>query len=112
MITSIRITRSGPIAEVLSINTNLVRYPHVFIGFSYFSDAALTIPATPGAGSIVVVGVVAGAQDYSPFIDSPIDCTDLSDSANRAAPLLNVRATPTGITVATHYKMTLVGNIA
>lgn len=106
-------TTRGTVGTTLTVSDpDMINFPHVFVAFSYYdadtydeADAAV-----PGAGTVTVTGRVNGSQGYSSFIDGTVDATDVSDSANRSAPMNSIKATPAGITTATHYSMTITAN--
>ena len=89
---------------------DMVHFPHQFICVSYFDDAAMTIPAVPTAGSIAAEFQYKGMQGWVTFANSPIDCTDIGKFVDAAGPIVGYRLTPTGITGATHYKVTVTGS--
>jgi hypothetical protein len=106
-------TKKEAVANPITIDDiDLINFPHVTVSFSYFRAAAATTPAVPGAGTVTVTGRVNGSQAYSAFADGTVDATDVGDSASRAAPLNNVKATPAGITTATHYVMTITSSVS
>lgn len=84
--------------------------PHCFVGIRFFDDAAGTIMATPTAGTVLVeVQTINSYPDFQDVISNEIDVTGqctIDWGANTKA----VRATPTGITGATHYQMFVTGN--
>lgn len=75
---------------------------------SYYSNVDET-PAVPSGGTIAVTGLIPGATGYSDFNLSPLDCTNISDYCTAGVPLSGVKITPTGVTGATHYKVTITG---
>lgn len=79
-----------------------------YVTVAFFSDAALTTPVTPGAGSVAVTGRVVGNAGYTTFpTGSPITATDTAAYARFSAPLDSVTVTPSGVTGAGYYKVTI-----
>lgn len=104
-------TTRGTVATTLTVaDPDMRNYPHVYVAFAYHDAATFDSPVTPGAGTIAVSGTVNGAGGYVSFPDSPVDCTDVGDSANAGAPFASIQAVPAGITTATHYIMTITAN--
>lgn len=109
-------TWTSPTTAVASAVTvsdvNMANFPHMYVSFTYYDGAnvATRNEVTPGAGTVAITGKVKGSQGTTAFPDSPVDATDVGDTANAAAPFVSVTATPAGITTATHYVMTITGN--
>lgn len=79
--------------------------PHCFAGVQFFADAQGTIPAVPGAGTVAVTVQTINTAPVSEIIpDNVIDAT-APTTLSWAANTQQVTATPTGITVATHYRL-------
>lgn len=85
-------------------------YNHVSVGCSYFTDSTYDTLTTPTTGTISIQGRKNGNAGWSDLVDSPIDCTDTSDSANTSTPLEEIRAVPTGLDSGIHYQVTITGN--
>lgn len=106
-------TARGTVASTLTVSDpDMKNYPHLFVAFEYHDASTYDSPVTPGAGSITVSGKINGSGGYSSLPTTPIDCTDVSDTDNGGAPFVSIQAVPTGITVATHYIMTVTANEA
>lgn len=77
------------------------------VAVNYYSDAALTTPVTPSAGTLAVTGRVPCAGGNYTFSDSPITATTVSDYASASTPLDQIVVTPSGIAGASYYKVTV-----
>ncbi len=85
-------------------------YNHVVVGVSYYTDDTYTTIAVPIAGTIAIQGRVVGNSGWSDLVNSPIDCTDSSASANTSTPLEEIRAVPTSLDAGIYYQVTITGN--
>lgn len=81
-----------------------------FAGCRYYSDAVGT-PVTPGAGTVAIQGLDQTTNQYTDFTATPLTCTDVTDKATAAANITEVKATPAGITTATHYQLFVSSNV-
>ena len=83
---------------------------HCFAGVQFFNDAAGLVPATPTAGTLLVeIRTVNTTPIFEAIPANTISAnapTTISWAANTQA----VRATPTGIVGATHYKLVVTCN--
>ena len=97
------------IATPITVDVDVAR-PHCFAGVQFFADDEGTIPATPGAG---VVDIAIKTLNTEIFEESPGVSTiqgPTPTTISWAANTQQVRATPSGITVATHYKLVVTCN--
>lgn len=83
--------------------------PHCFAGCQFFSDAAGT-PAVPTAGTVAISIETVNTQPI--FEDIPANVIDATAplTLSWAANTKRVRATPTGIVGATHYRLVVTAN--
>lgn len=83
---------------------------HCFAGIQFFNDAAGTVVATPTAGTILIeIRTVNTTPVFETIPANTVDATapaTISWAANTQA----VRATPTGVVGATHYKLIVTCN--
>jgi hypothetical protein len=92
------------VAETLSISTSSVPV-NSFAACRYFADAARTIPATPGAGTVLIEVKLASNDQWVLVTGGTLDGIDLTAQASWQGNITAVRATPTGLTTATHYEL-------
>lgn len=80
---------------------------HVFAGIQFFADELGTTPAVPTNGSVIIE-----ASDFNTqrFYKKGVIDAETPDSIQWNANALSVRATPAGVTVATHYKLVVTCN--
>ena len=83
--------------------------PHVFAGLQFFADAQGTIPATPGAGTVTIDVKTLNNGEFEAPPNPIIDAT-AQTTVDWGANTTEVRATPAGITVATHMKLVVTCN--
>lgn len=98
------------VADPVTLEGLPVQLPHLFLGIQFFDDAGGTSQVTPGAGTVAIAAeTVVNPGVFEGIGGSPMDATaptTLSwDSNTKSA-----RATPTGITTATHYKIIVSAN--
>jgi len=91
---------------ITGIDANLENH---YIGVRYYSDAIGT-PVTPGAGT-VVIAVLDEATNQWTATAAGLDSTDVADKQNYVSNIISVRATPTGITTATHWQLFISSNL-
>lgn len=101
---SIPVTASASTVTLDNIDPH---FNQLFVAAKYFSDATGDTEVTPTAGTIAVEGRPNGAGGYSSLSMSPLDCTDTGDYASTSVPLDSIRFTPTGITGAAYYQITV-----
>lgn len=99
-----------PVANVITLNGIAAHKRHCFVGAQFFADAQGQTQATPGAGSIAMAFQAVNTEPvFETVPSSPIlgaTPVTLAWEANTKT----VRATPTGITVATHYRIVVTCN--
>jgi len=84
--------------------------PHCFAGVQFFTDSSGSTQAIPGAGTVVIT--------IKTFNTDPVFEPTPAGTITGAAPVtiswaantLDVKATPSGITVATHYRLIVTCN--
>lgn len=90
--------------EIILEGTDLGN-PHCFAGVQFFSDADGETPVVPSAGEVVIkIKTINNTPNFEPIPVGVIDASDpstLSWAANTTA----VKATPTDVTGATHYRL-------
>ena len=102
--------RESPIVTVgttIILDISDPRRTHCFAGVALFNDADGDTVATPTAGSVAVAALTnVNPQAYEAASGSPIDVIVANrKQVSLAANPLKVRATPTGIAGATHYRL-------
>ena len=98
------------VATTITLAGLSARLPNSFIGVQFFSDSAGTTFADPGAGTVLIEAEHFIAQDYFQTEVAALDATDpvVHQSVGN---LSRVRATPTGLTTATHWKLVVSQNL-
>ncbi len=100
-----KVSKGGAVADTLTI-TGLSEVPvNGFAAARYFADAAFTTPATPGAGTVLIEVKLATNDQGVTVTDGTLTATDLTAQASWQSNITGVRATPTGLTTATHYQL-------
>jgi hypothetical protein len=97
---------NGTVTDEIAASVDM-SFDKWFVTATYYSDEYVT-EVTPTSGTITVYGKLPGAGSSGTF-DGTIDCTDSSSYVYTTAPLEIVSAVPSGITGATHYKLTATG---
>lgn len=99
------VSEIAAVGDVINLESIDAIKPHVFAGVQFFDSADGSNQATPGAGTVVLT---IETVNTSPVLESPqndtIDAT-APVTCDWAANTQRVIATPTGITVATHYRL-------
>jgi len=99
-----------PVGNEVTINDLDITKPHCFAGVQFFSDADGTTPATPGAGTVALnIQTFNNAPIFESF-EGNVIAGNNPLTMSWAANTLKVKATPSGITVATHYKLVVTCN--
>ena len=96
----------GTVTDPLTIPVD-PNYPHIFVAVKYYTDNTYSTLAEPLAGTISVSLQPNGAQGYAASSGTPIDCTDLGSYTSDGLCAESVKAVPSGISVATHYQVTV-----
>lgn len=113
MVTKVEQTRiyeeSGAVASAVDVSLQFPSDTHCFIGVDYFSDELLTTSATPTAGTITFTVQTVNSDQFVPITNGTLNA-DTPEIKSFAANPRVVRATPTGIVGATHYKVTVTAN--
>ncbi len=98
------------VADTIIIDSLPPGVSHCFLGVQFFADANGAASATPGAGTVDVDVETVNSEGV---FESPANNT-ITGATPTTVPhtgnLLRARATPTGITVATHYQLVWTGN--
>ena len=100
-------TARGAVGDALTVGVRSDR-PHVFASFKFFDSADYDNEVTATGGTISVTGMPVGASGYFEIFGSPLTASDASDYAEQGSSLESVRGTPSSITGATHYLMTVI----
>ncbi len=98
-------------SDVVSVGTIItlseldITKPHCFAGVQFFSDAEGAVSVIPSAGTVLIeIQTINNAPIFESVLDNPITAK-APITITWAANTQSVRATPTGITGATHYKL-------
>ena len=83
--------------------------PHCYAGLKFYSDAQGTNEVTPTGGTVPITVKTRNSGYFEAPPSNTIDAT-APTTVNWAANTAQVRATPSGITGATHYRMTVTCN--
>ena len=70
----------------------------------------LTAVLSGVTGTIAVEGIAEGSRTYTSFANSPIDTAVAGSIASAASPIKTLRCTPTTVSGATHYEVTVTSN--
>ena len=100
-------TARGAVADTLTVGVRSDR-PQVFASFKFFDSADYDNEVTATGGTIEVTGKPVGASGYFEISGSPLTASDAGDYAEQGSSLESVRGTPSSITGATHYLMTVI----
>jgi len=86
------------------------KHPHCFAGLQFFADDQGVAPATPGAGTITIT--IQAINSVPVFESIPSGVIDVMAYAtvSWAANTVRVQAVPSGLTVATHYRLVVTCN--
>ncbi len=103
-------------SEIVTISTAIeldgidTTKPHCFVACNFFADSGGTAQAVPTVGSVTIDMLTV---NNNPVYDDPgrtsIDASDPT-TINFAGNVMQVRATPSGIDVATHYRIVVTCN--
>lgn len=108
---SFELRESSIVAVAATINLPIKDdFAHNFVGVQFFADAAGLTPVTPGAGTVTItVETINNLSVFEAPPDNVIDAT-APVTVTWDANTRQVKAVPTGITTATHYKLVWTGN--
>lgn len=95
-------------ATVTKISGN---FENLYIGMRYYADSLGAATATPGAGTVVVEVLDEATNQWTAVTGSPLAGTDVLDKGTYTGNATQVRAVPTGLTVATHMQLFVSANI-
>lgn len=106
-----RYREQGAVGETLNFNVDITYIAHQAV-VSYYPDDTYTegTEITPSAGIITVKGRSVGASEFDVFDGSPLDCTDVLAVATARGILDAYQVVPSGITGATHYRVTFMAS--
>lgn len=93
------------LAEIETVKT------HCFAGVQFFSDAAGLVPAVPTTGQVAISIKTINSLIFEPAPGGIIPA-NLPSTISWAANTMEVRVIPSGIDVATHYKLVVTCNEA
>ncbi len=98
------------VGSIITLDELDITKPHCFAGVQFFSDAEGITPAIPSAGTVLIeIQTVNSTPIFENVIDNVITAS-ATTTVNWGANTQSLRATPTGITGATHYKLVLTFN--
>ncbi len=93
------------VGSVITLSELDITRPRCFAGVQFFNDAEGLVPASPSAGTIdIEIQTINTAPVFEDGFDHTIGAnapTTVTWAANTQA----IRATPVGVTGATHYKL-------
>jgi hypothetical protein len=95
----------GVVAATLTISSVSEIPVNSYAACRYFSESTFTTPATPGAGTVLIEVKLATNDQWVTVSGGTLDATDASAQASWQGNITAVRATPTGLTTATHYQV-------
>lgn len=84
--------------------------PHCFAGAQFFANAGGTTPATPGAGTIDVTIKTVNTDPVFETIPASVITAAVPTTVSWAANALAVKAVPSGVTTATHWRIVVTCN--
>lgn len=100
-----------PIATIIDMEQIDTIRPHCFAGIQFFADAEGTTQAIPTVGTVLIE---VQTRNIVPVFESiqngTLDLTQPLSTVSWAANTVRVRATPTGVDVATHYRLVVTCN--
>ncbi len=99
------------VATTITLAGLSARLPNSFIGVQFFSDSAGTTFADPGAGTVKIDVEHFAGQDHFEEVIAALDATDPAIQ-QVAGNLSRAKATPTGLTTATHWKLVVSQNLS
>ena len=79
--------------------------PHIFVGAQFFSDAGGTTEVVPSGGSIAYNLKPITTNQYEPFPKEIVQADTPETVSVSAPPVESVRATPSAIAGATHWRI-------
>lgn len=98
------------VGSIITLGELDITKPHCFAGVQFFDDADGIIPASPSAGTVLIeIQTINTAPVFESALHNLITVNALTTvtwSSNTQA----VKATPTGVTGATHYKLVVTCN--
>lgn len=91
----------GTTIDLINLRTDLA---HCFVGIQFFADAAGTIPAVPGAGTVTVTIETINNENVFESVPDNVITASAGHTVTYDANTLSVKLVPAGITTATHMK--------
>ena len=98
------------VGDIINLGNIDVSKPHCFVGAQFFADGEGILQAIPDAGTVTIA---VETLNTTPVVeDIPDGIIDATAPCTRswAANTRRVIATPSGITVATHYRIVVTCN--
>ena len=83
---------------------------HCFVGVQFFADAQGEVSATPGAGTVTITVQTVNGLPVSEAIPNNVMNAAAPVTLDFAANTVRVNAVPSGVTVATHYRIVVTCN--
>lgn len=90
------------VADTIELEGVAPSIPHTFIGVKFWTSAAGTTLATPGAGTVTVQVRTINSQIFEDIPDNVIDATGATTISVNGN-VEEIRLVPAGITTATHW---------
>lgn len=107
---SLAISDISPVGNVIDLPGIDASKPHCFLGVQFFADASGSAPAVPTVGSVVIeVKTINTTPLFEPVPGGTINAS-APTTISWAANTIRVRATPSGVDVATHYRLVVTCN--
>ena len=94
---------SGEVGNTINLTLDW-DFAHAFAGIDFFSDAELTTPVEPTAGTVTLTALTIVCEKFQDLQNGVIDATDRK-VIDFACNVVTLKAVPTGIVGATHYRL-------
>ncbi len=98
-----------PVGDTITVSAPDATQPHCFAGCQFFSDEIGT-PAVPSAGTVAITIETINTEPIFEAVPANVINADAPLTISWAANTKRVRATPTGIVGATHYRLVVTAN--
>ncbi len=98
------------IAAVITISGMDITRPHCFVGVRFFADSGGAAEAVPTAGTVTISVQTMNTSPRFELIPISVIQALTPETLSWAANTLQVRATPSDVTVATHYRIVVTCN--
>tara|TARA_R110000851_G_scaffold193852_1_gene344642 strand:- start:92 stop:427 length:336 start_codon:yes stop_codon:yes gene_type:complete len=96
----------GAVSDGDFISSSIAAYwERSYISITFYSDAAFTTPVTPSAGVVTITATDDGFN-YGTITSGTVDVSiERYDRPNMSGRLRNIKATLSGVTGATHFRV-------